>query len=209
METGVKRRYDSSGRQLQAYRNQEAILDAAERRFLAAGYGVTTIGAVAGDAGVSVETIYKTFGNKAGLVAAIHERGLAGRGPVSAPDRSDEMQSRETDPRQIIRNWGQLTTEVAPLVCPVLLLIRAAAATDPDMARLLAKTDQQRLQRMKHNARALSGHLRPGITQTAAAEVLWTYSSPDLYELLVVRRRWPLPRYGRFIADSMIAALLP
>ena len=206
---GVKRQYDSSSRQKQAHRNQKAVLDAAERRFLADGFGATTIAAVAGEAGVSVETIYKTFGNKASLVAAIHQRGLAGRGPVPAPERSDQMQTREADPRQIIRNWGRLTTEVAPLVCPILLLIRSAAATDPDMARLLTKTDHQRLQRMTHNAHSLKGHLRPGITQSAAAEVLWTYSSPDLYDLLIARRHWPLPRYGRFIADSMIAALLP
>lgn len=209
MVMSVKRQYDSSGRREQANRNQTTVLDVAERRFLADGFGATTIAAVAGEAGVSVETIYKTFGNKAGLVAAIHERGLAGSGPVPAPDRSDQMQGRETDPRQIIRQWGRLTTEVAPLVCPILLLIRAAAATDPEMAQLLTDTDQQRLQRMTHNARALTGHLRPGMTQSAAAEVLWTYSSPDLYDLLIARRHWPLPRYGRFIADSMIAALLP
>jgi AcrR family transcriptional regulator len=209
MVMGVKRHYDSSSRREQAHRNQKAVLDAAERRFLADGFGATTIAAVASEAGVSIETIYKTFGNKASLVAAIHERGLAGQGPVPAPDRSDQMQSRERDPRQIIRNWGRLTTEVAPLVCPILLLIRSAAATDPDMARLLAETDHQRLQRMTHNAHALEGQLRPGITLSAAAEVLWTYSSPDLYDLLIARRHWPLPRYGRFIADSMIAALLP
>lgn len=205
----VKRQYDSSSRREQAHRNQNAVLDAAERRFLADGFGATTIAAVAGDAGVSVETIYKTFGNKAGLVAAIHERGLAGQGPIPAPQQSDQMQSRERDPHQIIRNWGRLTTEVAPLVCPILLLIRSAAATDPDMARLLAETDHQRLERMTHNAHALKGNLRPGITQSAAADVLWTYSSPDLYDLLIARRHWPLPRYGRFVADSMIAALLP
>jgi len=209
MVMGVKRQYDSSSRQEQAHRNQKAVLDAAERRFLADGFGATTIAAVASEAGVSVETIYKRFGSKASLVAAIHERGLAGRGPVPAPERSDQMQSKERDPHQIIRNWGRLTTEVAPLVCPILLLIRSAAATDPDMARLLAETDHQRLQRMTHNAHALKGHLRPGITQSAAAEVLWTYSSPDLYDLLIARRHWPLPRYGRFISNSMIAALLP
>lgn len=206
---GVKRRYDSSGRQEHAHRKRVAVLDAAAGQFLDAGYGATTVAAVAAEAGVSVETIYKTFGNKAGLVAAIHERGLAGRGSVSAPQRSDDMQAREIDPRRIIRNWGTLTTEVAPLVCPILLLIRSAAGSDPDMARLLLDTDQQRLRRMRRNARSLTAHLRTGVTTREAADILWTYSSPDLYDLLVVRRRWRLERYGRFIADSMIAELLP
>jgi len=66
------------------------------------------------------------------------------------------------------------------------------------------------LTRMTHNARSLAKgrHLRSGITVAAAADVLWTYSSPELYELLVVRRGWSVERYGRFIADGMIAALL-
>jgi len=47
------------------------------------------------------------------------------------------------------------------------------------------------------------------VTLGAATDVLWTYSSPDLYDLLVVRRHWSVQRYGRFVADAMIAALLP
>jgi AcrR family transcriptional regulator len=206
--TGPKRSYNSSTRQLRAQRTRDAVLDAARDRFVSDGYAATTIAAIAADAGVSVETIYKRFTNKPGVVAGIWERGLAGRGPVPAPQRSDDMQHAETDPRRIIRNWGHLTAEVAPRVAPILLLIRSAAA-DPDMAQLLAETDRQRLQRMRHNARALIGHLRPGVSVTAAADILWTYSSPDLYDLLVRRRRWGIRRYSDFIAEAMIAALLP
>ena len=39
--------------------------------------------------------------------------------------------------------------------------------------------------------------------------MLWTYSSPELYELLVLNRGWPAEGYATFIADAMIAALLP
>ena len=204
----VKRSYDSSRRHEQARRNRDAVLDAAERRFLTDGYGLTTIVSVAGEAGVSAETVYKAFGGKAGLVTAIWERGLEGRGPVPAPQRSDEMKAREDDPRQIIRNWGQLTTEVAPRVAPILLLIRTVAASDPEMARMLVATDRQRLRRMRSNAETLTGHLKEGLTRNDAAEIMWTYSSPDLYDLLVIRRRWPIGRYGRFISEAMINALL-
>ncbi len=190
-------------------RNRNAILDAALDRFLIDGYVATTIAAVANTAGVSVETIYKSFGSKAGLVTAIWQRGLTGHGPVPAPVRSDRMQQREANPRAIIANWAKLTTEVMPLVASILLLIRSAATLDPEMATLLADSDRQRLQRMRHNAKSLAEHLRPGITQTAAAEVLWLYSAPDLYDLLVLRRGWPMRRYRRFLADAMTAALLP
>jgi AcrR family transcriptional regulator len=205
----LKRNYDSSRRRQQARRTYEAVLAAGRQRFLSDGYAATTIASVAADAGVSVETVYKSFGGKSGLVAAIWERGLAGRGPVPAPERSDQMQATINEPREIIRNWGRLTTEVAPEVAPILLLIRSAAATDAEMTRLLSQTDHQRLERMRHNARALNGHLRPGVTQALAAEIMWTYSSPDLYDLLVLRRGWSIRRYGEFVAESMIAALLP
>lgn len=204
----AKRSYDSSGRRQRAQRARDAVLDAAQRLFLSDGYGPTTMASVASQAQVSVEMVYKAFKSKPGLVAAIWERGLEGRGPSPAPERSDAMQAAETDPRRVIDNWGRLTTEVAPRVAPILLLIRTAAATDPDMRRLLAETDRQRLHRMRHNARTLAPHLRPGVTEAAAADLMWTYSSPDLYDLLVVRRRWSVRRYGQFVADSLTAALL-
>ena len=64
---------------------------------------------------------------------------------------------------------------------------------------------------MTINARGLfeACHLRPEITPAEAADILWTYSSPELYELLVIRRGWPAERYGRFVGQALIAALLP
>jgi AcrR family transcriptional regulator len=208
---GPRRRYDSSGRLAQARRNQEAVLDAAERRFLESGYGATTVGRIAADAGVSVETVYKAFGGKPGLVRAIYERGLSGRGPVPAYQRSDEMRREETDPRTIMRKWGALTAEVAAAVTPIRLLVRSAAATDPDMAALLDDSNADRLRRMRHHARFLAdrGYLRDGVTVARATDVLWTCSSAELYELFVLQRGWSLPRFGRYVAELMIAALLP
>jgi hypothetical protein len=47
------------------------------------------------------------------------------------------------------------------------------------------------------------------MTAEHAGEIMWTYSSPELYELLVLGRCWPPEQYGAFIAAAMIAALLP
>ena len=38
---------------------------------------------------------------------------------------------------------------------------------------------------------------------------MFAYSSPELYEILVLRQRWSLEQYGRFVGEGMIAALLP
>lgn len=205
-----KRLYDATGRQAQAARNRDVMLDAAQRLFLSVGYTATTIASIAAAAGVSVETIYKGFGGKSGLVRAIRDRGLAGTGSTPAEERSNRLRSRTKDPQALIAHWGALTMEVAPKVSPILLLVRAAAATDAEMASLLAEMDADRLRRMTINARHLhaGGHLRTGVTLEDAVDTLWTYSSPELYELLVLRRGWTLERYGRFVAAAMVSALL-
>lgn len=212
-QQGVKARraYDSSRRRESARRTRSRVLDAAEHLFLNRGYGPTTVAAIAERAGVSVETVYKAFGGKAGLVRAMWQRGLAGAGPTPAWERSDQMQRAEDDPRAVIRNWGRFLTEVAPLGAPVVLLIRTAAATDPEMAALLEEVHEQRLDRMEENARRLQerGWLRDGVTLDEARDVLWFYSSPELYELLVLRRGWSVERFGDLAARAMIAALLP
>jgi AcrR family transcriptional regulator len=207
----IKRPYDASRRREQARQANAAVLEAAQRLFFETSYATTTIASIATAAGVSVETIYKSFGGKPGLVRALAARALEGNGPVPAEQRSDAMREATADPREIIRGWGRLSAEVAPRISPLLLLVRTAAATDPAMAALRAELDEKRLTRMSFNAERLhrAGHLRPGIRARFAGEVMWTYTSPELYELLVVQRRWSADAYGRFIAEALIAALLP
>ena len=192
-------------------RSGETILEVARQLFLGGGYAGTTIASIAEAADVSVETIYKGFGGKPGLVRAISEKGLEGSGPVPAEQRSDEMRSLERDPYRVMQRWGTFTTEVAPLAAPIVLLLRTAAAADPEVAGLLEELNRARLARMEHNARELfeRGDFREGITLEHARDVLWAYSSPELYELLVLRQSWPLELYGRFVEEGMIAALLP
>jgi AcrR family transcriptional regulator len=207
---GEKRRYNASGRQARAARNRAAIIDVAEQQFLENGYATTTIAAIAAEVGVSDHTIYKAFGGKPGLIRAIRERALEGEGPLPAEQRSDQLHDEGRDAPSVIAGWGRLAIEVMPRVAPVLLLIRDAATTDPDVRGLQAEMDADRLRRMTDNARRLraEGHLRAGLTLTEAADVLWTYSAPELYELLVLRRGWPLARYGTFLTRSMCDALL-
>jgi len=120
------------------------------------------------------------------------------------------MSARETDPHTVIQNWARLATEVAPLGSPITLLVQDAAASDPEMAKLLAEIDRQRHTRMRHNAHRLAdrGWLRTGVSVAQATDIMWTFTAPALYELLVIKRRWSIRRYGDFLARGMIAELL-
>ena len=205
-----KRSYDARNREERALQNRDRIVTTAERRFTRDGYAATTIASIAEESKVSTDTIYKSFGGKPGLVRAIRAKALEGAGPVPAQKRSDDLHQQNMDGRAIIAAWGALTSEVMPRVAPILLLIRAAAATDPEVLGLLEEMDADRRRRMTDNARRLRdhGHLRRGVTLARAADILWTYSAPELYELVVLRGGWSLNRYGEFIADAMINALL-
>ncbi len=205
------RHYDASRRREQARLSREAIIAVAQERFLEDGFSATTIASIATDAGVSSDTIYKTFGGKPGLVRAMCEDALAGNEPVPAEQRSDAMQAAEPDPAKLLRGLGTLTSEVAPRIAPLLLVLAAAAGVDPAMAQLQADLEAARLTRMTKVARRLARktQLRPGVSQKEAAEILWTYSSPQLFGLLALACGWSPERYGRFVGEALVAALLP
>jgi AcrR family transcriptional regulator len=203
------RQYDASGRRLKAQQRRLAVLDAAERLFLAQGYAATAITAIAEAAGVSPETVYKGFGGKPGLVRELRARALLGAGPVPAEDRSDQLRDL-TDPRAVVSGWAQLAGEVAPRVFPVLGLVREAALVNPTIQELADELETDRLRRMRANARFLAdaGHLRSGVSLAQATDVLFAVSSEEMYDLLVVRRGWSLRRYTGFVATTIENALL-
>jgi AcrR family transcriptional regulator len=203
------RRYDRTGRQDQARRRKQAVLDTAESLFFELGYAATTVAGIAAASGVSPETVYKYFGGKPGLVRALRGRALLGLGDVPAEQRSDRLRDL-ADPRAIVRGWAQLTAEVAPKVAPILLLVRDASVADGSMRRLFDELDADRRRRMHANARALkrSGHLGPGVSLAMATDVMFAVSSPEMYDLLVVRGHWSLRRYARFVETTLTNALL-
>jgi AcrR family transcriptional regulator len=210
VESVKPRRYDASRRRAQARRTRQAIIDAARHRFLHDGYTITTITAIAADADASPDTIYKSFGGKAGLLRAMCEDALSGVGPVPAEQRSDAMQAAESDPATLLRGLGTLTAEVAPRIAPLLLLLAAAAEGDPALAELQAELENARLARMTRVARTLAGKtpLRSGRTVDETADIMWTYTSPELYRMLVRTRGWTPERYGEFVGSSLVDALL-
>lgn len=207
----VKRRpYDASRRRERARLTRAAIIAAARQRFLDHGYAPTTIASIAAAADASADTIYKSFGGKAGLLRELCQDALAGTEPVPAEQRSDAMQAAETDPRRMLRGLGTLTTEIAPRIAPLLLLLATAAETDATLAQLRADLDAARLTRMTQVAQTLGGktQLRPPLSIQEAAEIMWAYSSPELYRLLVISRGWSPERYGEFVGDALVDALL-
>ena len=207
----VKRSYDAARRRERADERRRHVVQSAWGFFTTLGYGRTTVTAIAADAGVSPETIYKTFGGKAGLVRAIWQDALAGSssGSDHAERRSDAMSATASTGSEIIGGWVRLGLEVAPRAGAVLALVRAAAEADPEAARLLEEIERGRAERMLDNARVLgeTGHLRPELSIEQARDLLLLFTD-DHYGRLVSRAGWNVDDYVATMIRVMSAALL-
>jgi AcrR family transcriptional regulator len=215
MTEGVKsrRRYDSARRQEQARLTRRSIVEAAKSLFIERGYAATTMRAVAAGAGVSVETVYKTFGTKAGLVKAVFDVAIVGDDkpvPMLQRERVARILS-QADPRRKLFMYCEHLAEAGPRAGPLQLLIRSAAAGDTEAAQVWDQMVGERLTGMTEFARHLheGGYLRPDVSLEDARDILWTYNSVEIYDLLVLQRGWDPERYGRWVAKAMIGALLP
>lgn len=205
----VKRRYDTAHRRRRAAERRARVVATASALFAARGFAGTTVAAVAAEAEVSPETIYKSFGGKAGLVREIWQDALAGVGPDHAERRADAISASTATGPEIIEGWVRLGLEVAPRAVAVLALVRAAAEVDAEAAGLLDEIESGRAERMLHNARALhdAQHLRGDLSVEHARDLLLMFSA-DFYDRLVVRAGWDVEDYVATVTRTMTAALL-
>ena len=207
-----RRTYDSSRRQEQARETRRAVLAAARASFLDHGYVDTTIAGVAAGAGVSVETVYKAFGNKPALAKAVFDVSIVGDDePVPMMEREFVRRNMaEPDPRVKLTTFGPHIAEVAGRTGPLVLVLRTAAATDRGAADIWDVLQAERLTGMGHFARHLreGGHLRAGVSEQQARDILWTYNSVEMWDLLVNQRNWSSKRFGEWLGRQLVAALL-
>lgn len=214
MSDGVKgvRSYDSSGRQAQARRTRAAVLEAARAAFLDHGYAATTLGTIAEQAGVSVETVYKAFGNKAGLLKAVFDVAIVGD-DEAVPLAARDMVARinvEPDGAKKLAIYSREYAVRAERSVPIQLLVRDAAASDAGAASVLEQLKVERLTGMTAFAEHLhqSKVLRKGVSAADARDVLWLFTSPEIYEQLVLERGWSPKRFGTWLTQQLTAALV-
>jgi AcrR family transcriptional regulator len=209
----VKRRYDTTKRREQARRTRRRILEAGREALLEHGYADTTLASVAERAGVAAPTVYKAFGNKAGLVKAVFDVAVAGDDasePLLRRERADRIR-REPDPVRKIELYADGLIGTLERAGRLQLIARAAAEGKAEMRPVWEQMQHERLVGMAHLARILGdgGHLARDVDVEEARDVLWAHTSPELYELLVVHRGWPAERYRDWIVRALVGSLLP
>lgn len=214
MSNDVKRSrdYDNRRRREQAERTRLAILEAAQRSLLERGYVATSLAQIAREVGVAQDTVYKAFRNKPTLLKAVYDLAVAGdAAPVPILERERAARLRaEPDPRRKLEIYVAGLIGTLTRSGQLLLVIRGVADTDPEVAAIWAAIRHERLIGMTHLADHLAGqhHLAAHVSAAEARDVLWTYNSPELYQLLVLQRGWGSNRYGAWITDALAHALL-
>ena len=85
-------------RRIQSVQTRELIVATAGELFLANGYTATSIEAIATQAGVAIQTIYNSVGNKPALLSAVLDAAVAGPHPPSTvPEFMRERVALATD----------------------------------------------------------------------------------------------------------------
>jgi hypothetical protein len=132
---------------------------------------------------------------------------------VALMDREDGFVARnraENDPRKKLMMFGAHIAESMHNTGPIQIAVRAAAATDPAAAEVWHQMGHEKLTGMTAFAENLKRgkHLRRGVTAEDARDVLWTFLSVEVWELLVGGRGWSDERFGKWVGEQLIAALL-
>ena len=123
---GPKEEPKLTHRQRQALWTRRLIVDAARKLFLESGYVVTTMDAIAKEAGVAVSTVYAIYKNKRAILRAIRE---AWHEQTRAREINEEA-SRQPDPKRRLEMVAHATRRQWEAGGTLVAIYQGAAAAD-------------------------------------------------------------------------------
>ncbi|MGH8879803.1 MAG: TetR/AcrR family transcriptional regulator [Stackebrandtia sp.] len=190
-----------------ARQTRSRILRAAHELFVAHGYGVTALQDVADHAGVAVQTIYFTFGNKRSLLKEVVDVAIAGdEEPVATMDRGwfREALAAETATEQLgIHIAG--TQRILERVAPITKVLAAAAAMDPEISAIWPQAVDPRytVQLAAAKKLVLKPDARDELTAEQAADLLYGLLSPELYLVFTAGRDWSADKWTQWATGAL------
>ena len=209
-----RRAYDSRRRREQAAQTRRDIEAAANKLFRERGYVGTSMPAIASEAGVVVETIYRAFGSKAGLFKAVIEAALAGGSERAKAPPAERPAIRalieETDPRRKLELYAATQPGVHGRSGPLYRVLVGAANSDPELAEVLDALEARRMHGLGGLAAQLaeSRALRSDLSVDDARDIIWTLCSTAVHDLLVRQRGWAANDYRDWLAAALKRELL-
>jgi hypothetical protein len=168
--------------------------------------------AVAMAAGTALDTVYATVGKKPALFRLLIEMAISGSDrALPAEERGYVRAIRaETDAARKLRLYAAALGGIQPRLAPLIRVLQGAASLDSELGALWQTISQRRADNMRLLAKdlAATGRLRSGLSESKAADIIWSMNSPEFYLLLVEQRGWSLEEYERWLGDAWIQLLL-
>ena len=196
-------------RATQAAETRAHIVATAGWLFDANGYVRTTIESVAIEAGVALQTVYNSVGNKAALLSAVLDAAAAGPGTRQVLELMQERTQSAPDLESLTGVLADWFVEVNQRTGRIVDVISQAAAVDPEVANLEERRALQRLERYNMAAAAARerGGLTSGMTNGEAAAAIWSLGHPRTFQALVESSGWTVGAYRSWILRALSAAL--
>ena len=173
------------------------------------GFESATIAAIAEEAGVSPETVYAGFRNKRTLLGELIRRAVRGRRVSPVPEQAGPRAvAAAADQREQLRLFAADISLRLERVGPLVEVLATASRNDPELAALLAKIHDERLENLRTFVHALAANGPLRLEPEAALDTVWALASPDLHRLLTRTRGWSQERYREWLAESLAALLI-
>ena len=182
------------------------LLEAASRLIEGRGIADVTLADIASAAGVSRQTVYLHFGNRAGLLAAV-ARHLDFK---SLAVREMPMAVWEAHSKAGFERFIRLWFKHVAAIFPVAHAIEAAAKGDADARAAWEErmNTLRRVMRMMVDGLAESGQLAARWTRQEATDWFWSRTHMDVWSHLAVDRGWPAERVIERVIDSLWSDLV-
>lgn len=206
------RPYDTRRRAERTRASRRAVVAAAHELFLARGFADTTVDAISAASGVPIATVYRLFKTKAAILEQVIDEAVVGDdAPVPLGDRPivKDAQAAE-DPKAMTAAFARVARQVFDDTAALRLVLRVAAALDPEAAALQDAIEQQRRVGQARVATALAdkGFLAPGLNEADARDIVYALMSIDTYRILRLEQRWSGARYESWLANALYRLLV-
>jgi hypothetical protein len=114
----------------------------------------------------------------------------------------------EPDAGRTLDLYAVQITEVNERAAALLVALAESARGDPRLAEVWDRYRQQRLAGSRAVAADLAGKATLAVPVERAADIIWTLNSPELHQLMVDQRNWPLADFTAWVAQSLRSSLL-
>jgi AcrR family transcriptional regulator len=202
----VSTRYRSPRREDAAAATREAILSSARELFLTRGYAAVTVPEIAQAARVATQTVYASAGGKAAMFAELLQPA------INDPTAAEAMTAARlaTDPGQVLTLCATAARSGQERYWDIVYGLMRRPPEDELAQQAIANVADKCMGALTVIAQRLDelGSLRPGVTASRAADMLWFYFGPNAWYSLVGDRGWTFDQAEQWLLEAARGDLL-